>query len=995
MGTIRFANSFEPRAEMPTCVFQKVGRTFLSAFLLSCTIFPAVVAADPIPSPHLLSIFPLGAKAGTEVDLTLKGEILEGDQQLVFSHPSIKASAVMNKADRFFPQPRPVENRFTVRIGADVPPGIYEVRLVNRSGISNGRCFVVGDLPETAEKEPNDNEKTANDISVNSVVNGVCDPQGHDFYRFTARKGQRLVIHCTAQQADSRTDPATVLYDAGGKILQQAHDAVRLDPTMDFVVPADGAYFISVHDFLYNGGDQHPYRLTVTTGPWIDFIDPPFASLGSAGRHTLYGRNLPGSTAADAGSLEKLEVTIPAPADCSKLAPAVETFMRPGEASIDSFSYRLSTPSGVSNPVRLAIINGPIQREQEPNDNAEKAQLLTLPAQIVGRFYPRNDRDWYTFAAKKGEKLWIEVVSQRLGLPTDPDVLIQQVITDKAGKTTVKELTEVDDQIRGNDNDGNGRRRISSDDPAILFTVPEDATYRILVRDLYGTAQGDQRFFYLLSVRPARPDFKLLAYASRTDPQNDTLNLSSTALRRGGTVQIDLLALRREGFDGEIWVAAESLPPGVSTKPTVFGPGDDSAVVVLRAAADAPNWAGAIQIVGRSKIDGGEITRSARPAEPTWPPPRDSNNRTPMRVVQQVGLAVRDDAALPYAIEVDDSKPLRMARGGKLAIPIKVTRAGSFKGEVKLLAVGLHRQMRLADMTIDGMATSKEVSLDIDPAVPVGAMSFFLRGEATVSYSRNSERATQATEDKKRIDALAAELTTAAQKATQARQEADQAAQKAAAALKQAQQQHRGVPKDSADALTKADLAVSEAEAQTKLAEAKRKQAAEAETKAKEESKLAADAKRQADERARAATDAARARDFKTFVPSPSVVVQVVPAPFSLSLSTADISLKAGSEGTELTAQIAREFGFDGEVRLEVQPTAGATGVKLSEKATTIAQGQQQAKLLLMADAKAKAGPQVLTLRARYKFNNRDMVFEQPLRVNVEAVARTAGASAK
>lgn len=980
---------------MPTKVL-KVGRTFLSAFLLSFTILPTVAAADPIPSPHLLSIFPLGAKVGSEIDLTLKGEVLDGDQQLVFSHLSIKATPVLSKPDRFFPQPRPVENRFTVRVGPDVSPGIYEVRLANRSGISNSRSFIVGDLSETIEKEPNDNEKTANDISVNSTVNGVCDPQGHDFFRFTASKGQRLVIHCTAQQADSRADPTIILYDAFGRILQEVHDAVRLDPTMDFVVPVDGAYFISVHDFLYNGGDQYPYRLTVSTGPWIDYIDPPFASLGSTSRYTLYGRNLPGSTKADGASLEKLEVTIQAPADRAKLAPAVETFMRTGEASIDSFSYHLSSPSGISNPVRLALINGPMTREQEPNNNTEKAQSLTLPAQVIGQCNPRNDRDWYAFAAKKGEKLWVEVISQRLGLPTDPNILIQQIATDKAGKTSAKDLSEIDDQIRGNDNGNEMRHRISTDDPAILFTVPEDASYRILVRDLYGTAQGDPRFFYLLTVRPARPDFKLLAYVSRTDPQNDTLNLSSTVLRRGGTTQIELTALRREGFDGEIWVTPNSLPTGVTAKTAVFGPGDDTAAIVLRAASDAPNSAGAIQLVGRSKIDNSEVTRSASSAEPTWPPPPNSNNRTPYRVVQQIGLAVRDDAALPYAIEIDDSKPLRMARGGKLSIPVKLTRTTGFKGDVKLQAVGLHRQMRLPEFTIDGMATSKEVSLDIEPTVPIGAMSFFLRGEATVSYIRNPERAKQAVEDKKRIDALAAELATAVQKATQARQEADQAAQKAAAALKQVQQQRRGVPKDSPpDVLTKADQAVTESETQAKLAETKRKQAVEVETKAKDESKLAADAKRQADDRARAATDAAKPRDFKSFVPSQAAVVQVVPAPFAISLGTADINLKTGTEGNELTITITREFGFDSEVRLEVQPPPGATGVKLSDKSATVPQGQEKAKLLLLADPKTKPGRQVLTLRARYKFNNRDLVFEQPLPVNIEASVRTTDASAK
>src|SRR5438105_9711329 len=85
--------------------------------------------AEAIPTPRLDSVFPLGAKAGTDADVTISGDALEGAQQLVFSHPSITASPVLLPADRFYPQPRPEPNHFTVHVGADVPPGSYEVRL--------------------------------------------------------------------------------------------------------------------------------------------------------------------------------------------------------------------------------------------------------------------------------------------------------------------------------------------------------------------------------------------------------------------------------------------------------------------------------------------------------------------------------------------------------------------------------------------------------------------------------------------------------------------------------------------------------------------------------------------------------------------------------------------------------------------------------------------------------------------------------------------------
>ena len=40
----------------------------------------------------------------------------------------------------------PPITKFTVTIGKDVPVGFYDVRLVNKNGVSNPRRFVVGDL---------------------------------------------------------------------------------------------------------------------------------------------------------------------------------------------------------------------------------------------------------------------------------------------------------------------------------------------------------------------------------------------------------------------------------------------------------------------------------------------------------------------------------------------------------------------------------------------------------------------------------------------------------------------------------------------------------------------------------------------------------------------------------------------------------------------------------------------------------------------------------
>ena len=66
-----------------------------------------------------------------------------------------------------------------------------------------------------------------------------------------------------------------------------------------------------------------------------------------------------------------------------------------------------------------------------------KAQAVSVPCEVAGQFYPQTDRDWVTFQAKAGEALWIEVLSQRLGLPTDPHLLVQQVTKNDKGELSL------------------------------------------------------------------------------------------------------------------------------------------------------------------------------------------------------------------------------------------------------------------------------------------------------------------------------------------------------------------------------------------------------------------------------------------------------------------------------------------------------------------------------------------------------------------------------
>lgn len=124
------------------------------------------------------------------------------------------------------------------------------------------------------------------------------------------------------------------------------------------------------------------------------------------------------------------------------------------------------------------------------------------------------------------------------------------------------------------ENDDDSRRRFGSDS-VIHFTAPEDGDYRIRLTDVRGFS--GQEFKYSLQVRPAQPDFKM-----SIRNQNPTVNA-------GGGKEFQVRVDRQDGFDGEIRVDVEGLPPGFRvTSPLVIQAGQNVAFGTIYAEADAP-----------------------------------------------------------------------------------------------------------------------------------------------------------------------------------------------------------------------------------------------------------------------------------------------------------------------------------------------------------------------------------------------------------------------
>lgn len=671
-----------------------VHRVSILSTAMACLLGAQGLAVE-LPVIRLDTVFPLGGKAGSDVEVAITGADLDEAKELHFSNPGITA------------EPKDKQH-FVVKIAPNVRPGIYDVRVGGLLGISNPRAFVVGDLPETAKTKASATPEAAIELPVDSTIDGTATASAADYFKFTAKKGQRLLIECQAPELDSRLSPVVTVLDATGRDLETS----RRGGFLDFTAPADGSFLLKLHDIAFAGSGEYFYRLTLTTGPHVDFIFPPCGKPGTKSKFTLFGRNLPGSAPAnlagnDGKPLEKLEVELDVPATGDS---HVDGLLHPAAATVDGFSYRVPSPHA-SNSVFIGFTNESVVTEHEPNNAPNEAQKINPPCEVAGQFFPAADADFYTFDAKKGDVWWIEVISQRLDLPTDPFVVIQ------------RESADAQEAYGADTNLGGIRFNTSSNDPAVRFEAKEDGVYRVKVNDLFGTSRNDPRNVYRLIIRRAAPDFRLMTVAEPPPEKKDDRKVEpfTALLRADGTTAIRVLAFRQDGFAGDIELHAEGLPSGVTCQPTTIPAGANEGVVLLTSSEKPERWAGSIRVVGKAKIGDAELTREARGGAVCWTVADASVDAVRPRLTRDIVLGVSATEPAPVSVAAAEDKRWEAAAGGKLEIPLKIKRRGEFKEALKLKVVGAPGLDAAKEIDVAANADKATATIDLAAAkVPAG-----------------------------------------------------------------------------------------------------------------------------------------------------------------------------------------------------------------------------------------------------------------------------------
>jgi len=513
--------------------------------------------------PTLTNVFPAGGQRGTKVVATCAGS---------FTWPVKVWSPGIDVT------PSTESGKLEISIPADLAADRVWIRLYNSEGASASVPFLIGALKELNEVEPNNKPRDAQVVTdAGMIVNGALKEADVDCFAVNLEAGQTLVAAVDANtRLGSPMDAILQLVSQDGIVIAENHDHLGLDPRLAFTAKTPGTYVVRLFAFpatpdasiRFNGGVNHIYRLTLTTGPYVAHSVPLSTFLREPAIVSAVGWNLPAEL--------KLNVI---PFGGAQLADYQEyevqdELRRSSDAKIGfAFTPDFSIATRVRMTSQAVIANNPITDGKIP-------LAIPVSSSVTGCLKSPRQVDRYTIPLEKGQQVLISVEAHSLHLPLDPVL----TLSSPDGKV----VAEVDDK---------GPTR----DTMIAHTAVQSGDYQLTVSDRF--RQGGDRNWYLLTVKPEQIDFEL------------SVTSESIIVAPEKPAEV-ILKVQRRGTSAEsvgpITIQATGLPDGVvSSTVTSETTGATATEVKLTLSTSGPAFSGPVRIAGKA-VQPKELERFAR-----------------------------------------------------------------------------------------------------------------------------------------------------------------------------------------------------------------------------------------------------------------------------------------------------------------------------------------------------------------------------------------------
>lgn len=508
-----------------------------------------------IPSvvPQVASVFPHGARRGTEVTVELRGSYLDGPAELRFLKSGSLTATVESAAFHLV--------RARIRAAADAEAGRHDLRLVTPRGVWLGFFWVGNEIDEATETEPNDSLNRAQPIPIPAVIHGRADGADGDYFRFRAAAGQTIVFDVLATRLGSALDPVLTLLDAAtGREIASNDDAYPFkDARMVRTFDREGEYMIVVSASFERSARDAEYRLTATPGPFVTSVLPLGGRRGSTVDVVLRGANLnkvrriwldrAGGSAKILSSTPtelRARMAIPAGAELGTHHVHMDGGGPPVAFEVgDLAEVVLTGGNGLSAVNAPVVVNGEI-----PAETVRLRRLQEIALDVKG-----------------GERLEFAVDSWKLGVVMDPVISL----FDPSGRMVAQQDDPAPNSFI---------HHPATHDPRMVYAFPSAGRYRVQIHDAAYQAGGG----YRLRIQSVEPGFEaevrspqLAAIAGRTT------RLLTVIRRTGGVARVEAFRksdseiehfrlVETDGWNTPIRVSIVGLPSGISAEEVTAEP---------------------------------------------------------------------------------------------------------------------------------------------------------------------------------------------------------------------------------------------------------------------------------------------------------------------------------------------------------------------------------------------------------------------------------------
>lgn len=640
-----------------------VMKTDILAFLLGASLWSLPAVAQP---PTLSHLSPSAVAAGQSTDVTCYGANLAGASTAWLGLPGAQIELSPGIEGNGMQSDRVV---YRVTVPAEAAVGIYGLRVATGQGVSNLRLLLVDDVPTVDDGGTNKSHDTAQPLSLPVAVDGACEPESYDFYRFTAVTGQRVSVEVFARRLGSALDPVIRLLDASGRELAYSDDelAIGVDCRLAYTFESSGEYVLEIRDIRYQGGGAHRYRLRVGDFPLVNSVFPTAGGRGTSPLLVAVGD--------DVGGTSPWQVKVPLVTSLGRLPLGVK--------------YASGQGSALAS---LVVSGGMEQVELEPNDEPAAAGPFVIPGAMSGRFEAVRDRDYFRIQGAAGERYVFRGRTRSLGSPSD---LYLRLLNNQGGV-----LAEAEDS--------------GTDEGVLDVTFPADGEYYLMVEDV--SRRGGPGHVYRVEGERYRPGFSLAIEAEKYDAP------------RGGVFVAKVTAARRD-YNGPISLALEGLE-GCTLANNVIPEGQNE--VVFRAALPAALETGSLnlfRVVGSAQINDTEFKATAS----TLAALRAAFNGLPYPPAElQTNVALGVGPLFPdfFELRTDPEIVLYPQGLGSATFLVKANKLNGFDENIDLAIEGLPAGVSAAIAPLEKGKPEVGITLTGPAALADGDYTFCLRGSS-------------------------------------------------------------------------------------------------------------------------------------------------------------------------------------------------------------------------------------------------------------------------